>query len=231
MFNGSDLSALVYCKVRRPIMATVSPSFETVPGRHGEVFKTVTRSGYDLPVEIWLRTEDRREVAEVRHRLAELLWTDEPAPLYLPDDPTRYLMAIVSGDTDLDEITDDCPTTTLTFRIGDPDYYGQARRLDAKAGNVSFAVGGTRPTFLRITAKPGAVSSFKVTNTDTAEHVEVKKAMTASSVLRIDMETERATVNQQTAPVTIDSDFFEVSGRAHLALTAAATIEWVERWL
>lgn len=39
-------------------------------------------------------------------------------------------MAIVSGATDLDEITDDCPSATVTFHIGDPDYYGQHRRMD-----------------------------------------------------------------------------------------------------
>ena len=34
IFNGTDLSKLVYCKVRRPIMATVNATFESVPGRH-----------------------------------------------------------------------------------------------------------------------------------------------------------------------------------------------------
>lgn len=154
IFNGTDLSKLVYCKVRRPIMATVNATFESVPGRHGEVFKSAYRGGYDLPVEIWLRTEDRREVAEMRHKLAAALWTDEPAPLYLPDDPTRYLLAIVSGSTDLDEITDDCPTTTVTFHIGDPDYYGQKRRMEVSAGNIYVNAGGNRPAHLKVTAKP-----------------------------------------------------------------------------
>ena len=133
---------------------------------------------------MWIRTEHRREVAKARHELAALLWSDEPAPLYLPDDPTRYLMAIVSGATDLDEITDDCPQATVTFHIGDPDYYGQHRRMDM-SGAASFAVGGTLPTALTVTAKPGACSSWRITNTDTAEFVEVVQPLTASSVVRI----------------------------------------------
>lgn len=231
MFNGHDLSSLVYCKVRRPIMASVRPTFEDVPGRHGEMFKTVKREGYDLPVDIWLRTEHRREVAEARHKLAAMLWTDEPAPLFLPDDPTRYLMAIVSGTTDLNEITDDCPATTVTFHIGDPDYRGQRRRIDV-SGSAAFAVGGTLPALMTVTAKPGACRSWRITNTDTGEFVEVVHALTADSVVRLDFATEHATVNGSLAPLNIASDFFEVRDRAHLKISGGtATIEWEERWL
>ena len=133
-------------------MATVNATFESVPGRHGEVFKSAYRGGYDLP-------------------LAAALWTDEPAPLYLPDDPTRYLLAIVSGSTDLDEITDDCPTTTVTFHIGDPDYYGQKRRMEVSAGNIYVNAGGNRPAYLKVTAKPSAGSTWRITNVDTGEFV------------------------------------------------------------
>ena len=232
IFNGHDLSRLVYCKVRRPIMADVSTAFESVPGRHGEVFKSAFRTGYDLPVEIWLRSEDRRSVADVRHKLAAALWSDEPAPLYLPDDPTRYLMAIVTGGTDLDEITDDCPTTTVTFHVGDPDFYGQKRRAEVSAGNASISVGGNRPTRLRVTAKPLDGASWRITNTDTGEFVSVNAQLTKSSVVRIDFEREHATVNGKTAPVSIDSDYFDVSDRCHLKISGGtAVLEWQERWL
>ena len=232
VFNGTDLSDLVYCKVRRPVMAPVDATFESVPGRHGEMFKSAYRGGYDLPVEIWLRTEDRREVAEMRHRLAAALWTDEPAPLYLPDDPTRYLLAIVSGSTDLDEITDDCPTATVTFHVGDPDFYGRKRRVEASAGDVRVEAGGNRPSRMKVTAKPSGKSAWRITNVDTGEFVEVDAALDPSSTVRIDMAAERATVNGQNAPVTIDSDFFEIDGRCHLMISdGTAILEWEERWL
>ena len=232
IFNGRDLSRLVYCKVRRPIMAAVSATFESVPGRHGEVFKSAFRTGYDLPVEIWLRSEDRRKVADVRHRLAEALWTDEPAALYLPDDPTRYLMAIVAGGMDLGEITDDCPTTTVTFHVGDPDFYGRRRRMEVSSGDVHLDAGGNRPAHLKVTAKPAAGSTWRIANVDTGEFVAIDAPITAESTIRIDMATERATVNGKTAPVTIDSDYFEISGRCHLSIgSGTAILEWVERWL
>lgn len=231
VFNGNDLSSLVYCKIRRPVMASVKATFEDVPGRHGETFKTAKREGYDLTVDMWLRTEHRREVAEARHKLAAMLWTDEPAPLFLPDDPTRCLMAIVSGSTDLDEITDDCPKASVTFHIGDPDYHGQLRRIDM-SGSAAFAVGGSLPAAISVTAKPGTCSVWRITNTDTGEFVEVAQALTESSVIRLDFSTEHATVNGHIAPLNIMSDFFEVKDRAHLKISSGtATIKWEERWL
>ena len=231
VFNGHDLSSLVYCKIRRPVMASVKPTFDDVPGRHGEAFRAVKREGYDLKVDMWLRTERRRDVADARHKLAAALWTGEPAPLYLPDDPTRYLMAIVSGETDLDEITDDCPSCTVTFHVGDPDYRGQKRRIDV-SGSAAFSVGGTLPAAIKVTAKPGACSSWRITNTDTGEFVEVAQALAADSVVRLDFETERAEVNGNVAPLSITSDFFDVEGRGHLKVSSGtATIEWEERWL
>ncbi len=231
IFNGHDLGSLVYCKVRRPIMASVNPTFEDVPGRSGETFKTVKRDGYDLVVDMWIRTEHRREVADARHKLAAMLWTDEPAPLYLPDDPTRYLMAIVSGATDLDEITDDCPNASVTFHIGDPDYRGQQRRIST-TGTAAFAVGGTLPALISVTAKPAACSSWRITNTDTGEFVEVVQTLTKDSTIRLDFANEKATVNNSIASLNIMSDFFEVKDRAHLKISSgSAVIEWEERWL
>lgn len=231
VFNGHDLSSLVCCKIRRPVMASVKATFEDVPGRHGEAFKSAKREGYDLVVDMWLRTERRREVAEARHKLAAMLWTDEPAPLFLPDDPTRYLMAIVSGSTDLDEITDDCPMASVTFHIGDPDYHGQSRRIDV-SGSTAFAVGGTLPAAVKVTAKPGACSSWRITDTDTGEFVEVAQALTADSVVRLDFATEHATVNGSIAALNIMSDFFGIKDRAHLKISSGtATVEWEERWL
>lgn len=232
IFNGHDLSTLVYCKLQRPIMAPVSATFENVAGRHGEVFKSAFRSGYDLPVDLWLRSNDRRDVAEVRHRLAKALWCTEPAPLYLPDDPTRYLMAIVSGPTDLGEITDDCPTTTVTFHIGDPAYYGQKRHVEAEAGTFTINAGGDLATYLTVTAEPSNPAGWYIRNVGTGEQVKLASSVASGGTVRLDMAAERATVNGNTAAVTLDSDFFEIDGRTKLQISdGTALLEWRERWL
>lgn len=181
---------------------------------------------------IWLRSDDRRDAATVRHALAELLCTDEPAPLVLPDDPTRYLLAIVSGSTDLGEITDACPSTTVTFHVGDPFYYGNKRRVEVKAGTFTVNAGGNRPAHLAITAKPSSSAAWYIRNVDTGEQVKLASSVTSTSTVRVDMALERATVNSQAAAVTLDSDFFTINGRTTLQLSGgSAVLEWRERWL
>ena len=234
IFNGNNLSSLVMCKVHRRVLPPIKAEFEHIPGRHGEAFKYAYREGFDQPVEITLRTEHRREVAEARHRLAAMLYTDEPAPLYLPDDPTKYLMAIVSGDTDLGEITDDCPTTTINFHVGDPAYYGRSRVFEiTTSSETAIEVGGNLPAYLHIEVTPkSSISSWRVTNVSTGEFVEVQQSMTKSSSLEIDMKTEHATVNGSTCPVSLESDFFAVEGRTSLKISSGtAKLKWVERWL
>ena len=231
-FNGHDLSALVYCKVNRPIMAPVNALFEEVSGRHGELFKSAYLGGYDLPVDIWLRSDDRRDAATIRHLLAEMLYTEAPAPLFLPDDPTRYLMAIVSGSTDLGEITDECPYTTVTFHIGDPFYYGNKRRVQAQAGMFGINAGGNRPAALTITAHPESGVAWSIRNLDTGEKVQLDMDVAEDSIVRVDMALERVTVNSHEAPITLDSDFFDINGRTKLQLSSGrALLEWRERWL
>lgn len=165
-------------------------------------------------------------------QLAELLCTDEPAPLVLPDDPTRYLLAIVSGSTDLGEITDACPSTTVTFHVGDPFYYGNKRRVEVKAGTFTVNAGGNRPAHLAITANPSSSAAWYIRNVDTGEQVKLASSVTSTSTVRVDMALERATVNSQAAAVTLDSDFFTINGRTTLQLSGgSAVLEWRERWL
>lgn len=233
LFNGHDLGKYLSCKVKRPIMAPVEVAHVAIPGRDGEVFKSVRRAGYTLPVEVALRSNWRREVAEVRHSLAEILWVDEPAPLYLPDDPDLYLMAVVSGDTDLGIISDECPRTTIEFWIGDPVYYGRKRKVQVPmATALRVDVGGSapaRPTFRLVATGDGRP---RVTNVTTGEYVEVSASVSAGDEVVIDCSLEKATVNGDVAAVSLYSDFFPVSDRPELLVAnASGTMEWIERWL
>lgn len=239
VFNGHDLSSLVMCRMGRPILPPVNVSTQTVGGRHGEHYRRSRMEGYDIPVDIWLRTEDRRKVAELRHELAALLWTEEPAPLWLPDDPTRYHLAVLSGDTDLGAITSELPTTTLTFHVCDPIAFGDERSEVLVSGTAkTLSAGGTWEAWpiVRSTLSGG---TWRITNQTTGQYVEVNADSyganpAAGASLACDMELERVTINGNTAGVAISSDFFSLSGDATLLVTGArgeTTIDWRERWL
>lgn len=230
-FNGVDLTPLVAYRVHRPVLPPVSVSTETVSGRHGETFRRARLEGYDLAVDMWIRTRDRHRVAEIRHRLAAALWTDEPAPLCLPDDPTRYLLAVVTGDTDLGAIWA-MPGATVRFHVCDPVSYGRRRSAALEAGSSSLDTGGTWETLPVITATPAeGVHSWRVTRVSTGEYVEVVRDFDGERLV-LDVETERATVGGQTVGVTTGSDFFALYGRETLQVSSGtAAVTWRERWL
>ena len=238
VFNGHDLSILVMCRMERPIMPPVDISSVSVGGRHGDQFRRARMESYTIPVTVWLRAKDRRRVADIRHRLAAMLWTEEPAPMYLPDDATRYYLAIVEGDTNLGEITDEIPSTTIGFRICDPIAYGN-RRTEALATGVERSVdaGGTyrAAPVVRSTTSGG---TWRIRNATTNEFVEINADTVGTSIASgqavvCDMGNERLTLNGNDVGVSVDSDFFTMEGRTSLVVTGGAdtTIDWRERWI
>ena len=238
IFNGHDLGDICMCRMQRPIMPPTNVSGEQVGGRHGEVFHRVRMDAYDVPVQLWLRVNDRRKVAELRHELADLLWTDEPAPLVLPDDPSRYHLAIVSGATNLQTITDDLPTCTVNFHVCDPIAYGRERSVTLTGSTAKdVSAGGTweAAPIIRSTTSGG---TWKITNQTTSEYVEVNSdtwgtTVPSNKTLICDMANERVTIDGTDAGVTVASDFFRISDVMSLKVTGASTttVEWEERWL
>ena len=62
--------------------------------------------------------------------------------------------------------------------------------------------------------------------------MQLSGSFTSATTIVLDMEREHATVNGSTAAVSVLSDYFDLSGVTHLAITSGtAAIEWVERWL
>ena len=177
-------------------------------------------------------------VADLRHTLAALLWTEEPAPLYLPDDPDRYHLAVVSGITDLGAVVNGLPGCMVNFKVCDPIAYGAAHSVSLRNNYATdITVGGTWESKPTITTTL-AGGTWRITNVTTAEYVEVNAesfgaALSAGGVLVCDMENERVTIGGTTAGVAVASDFFSIEGTTKLRVvgSSSTTVEWRERWL
>lgn len=239
IFNGHDLSELVMCRFGRQVLPPVSNIVQDIPGKHGALFRNMRYGAITQPVTIWLRSEDRRKTASIRRQLAALLHTDEPAPLYLPDEPEIYYLAIVDGETSLSDIVnDEVPETTINFLIVDPIGYGATETATVASGASSaLTIGGTWKTYPVATIRPTSTSAARITNVTTAEFVEINSttagaSLSTSSDYVFDMEKERVTRNGATVGVTADSDFFSVkNGDIIKAIGCKITLEWRQRWL
>ena len=61
--------------------------------------------------------------------------------------------------------------------------------------------------------------------------LDTSRKWAGTETIVIDTEKETCTVNGTLWPVTLTSDFFEISGRARIWANAPSTVEWEEVWL
>lgn len=233
VYNGFDFGPYLRANPHRPILAPVTVTTDDVPGRDGTRFRSARLGELTIPVDVELRTRPRETVAELRHRLAGKLWCAEPAPLALPDDPHRYHLAVLDGESELDVLWE-TGETTLNFRCPDPVAYGMAGKaaIDTAASIRSGGNYETRPT---ITVVPDAGEGYKVAHAGSGEAVEVAFAFDGTKTLVIDCKAEHCEIDGANADayVTLESDYFalEPGGNDLTATGGAGYVEWVERWL
>lgn len=231
-FNGYDLSPYLKANPTRPILPPMEVTTDEVPGAMGRRFHDVNLGELEIPVKVRLRARAHEDMPMFRRMLAQALFTVEPAPLVLGDDPTRYYMAILSGSTELSSLIH-TGSATLTFLCPDPIAHGATRRCSV-SGTESIITGGNWPARPLITAKPGICSSFTIRVPTSGRHITVNRPFYASDALVIDCKDRRCYINGSPtdAHVTLDSDYFQLLGKEIITLSSGtATLEWTERWL
>ena len=234
VFNGFDFSPYLRVNPHRGILPPVSVTTDEVPGREGTSFREARLGELTITVDAELRAGRRDDVAELRHRIAPRLLADAPAPLYLPDDPFRYHLAVLDGSSELDVLWR-TGQTTLTFRAPDPVMYGVDRSA-ALGGEAEVWVGGNHETWPVIEVVPtGASLVVESVTAGAAVEVLAEASFDGSKTLVIDCAAahcELAGLNAD-ARVTLASDYFALRpGANDLRVTGGAgTVRWTERWL
>ena len=235
VYNGFDFSRYLRANPHRPIMPPTSIETEDVPGRAGTRLKKAKLGELVIPVDVELRAKRGDDIAEIRHKLAGALWSPVPAKLVLGDDPSRYHMAVVDGESELSTLWH-TGEATINFKCPDPIAYGAERREPFTTKAEIFA-GGNWPTAPIIEARPAKGSYYKVTNDDTGEFVQVNMTFTGAGdqLLVIDFEAQHCEVNGSSADpyVTYESSYFELQPGSNSlrASSGNATVSWRERWL
>lgn len=234
VYNGFDFSPYLRVNPHRSILPPVSVSTDDVPGREGTRFREARLGELTITVDAELRAGARDDIAELRHRIAGALWSPEPAPLYLPDDPFRYHLAVLDGQSELDVLWR-TGQAELTFRAPDPVMYG-ADREAALDGTAEVWVGGNHATTPVIEVVPqGTTLRVEHVGLGKAVEVEAEATFDGTKALVIDCGAEHCELGgvNADARVTLESDFFDLEpGENVIRVTGGAgTVRWTERWL
>lgn len=229
-FDGKDLSTLLWVTgVKRSLLPERNITTTEVPGVDGAMVSGVSLAPLTVTVTAYIRKDTIYDVADARRLISEALATDSPRPLFLPDEPNRYLMAMYTGGAELSRNARK-PSVELEFYCADPVAYGEERTLEV-TGTRPVNVRGTYPCRPTITVKPPQGDTWRVTKVSTQEFVEVEGPFTGEQTVVLDMADERCTVNGNDVPVTVASDYFGLLGTEDLTVSGGtARLEWVERW-
>lgn len=253
IFNGRDLS---------PYLLVTNVSREIVPKRAVQTQQVSTQTlvasyGFEpmtLKVTCSLMKESMQDIADVRRMLAEVLYTQEPKKLLLPDERGTYYYALYAGGATPQELVK-YPEVEFEFFVPDPIAYGGHHKEtiqlhgDGTTEDVML-VGGTYPTKPKITiACEPNYYPMEIANKTTGKKICFVEDFKSNQIVTIDCELERVSVstvapnpnggemlkaNTRDIPLLLESDFFDIKDNDilyHSRLIKAYTIEWDERFL
>lgn len=108
--------------VRRPLLAPQSLNMLSMEMKHGSFFYSKTSGNLPIELDVMILGKDRSEVRDNIRDFAEFINADEPKRLIVHDEPDKYVLAIVSGDTALENFYR-LGKGTITMIAPDPFYY------------------------------------------------------------------------------------------------------------
>ena len=236
IFDGHDFSELFVYGDPQITILNAKPDTREVSGRNGAAFIGLTydASTVAFTIAAFGNAEARRNAFS---QLGTWLMVDEPKPLYLPDTPDRYYLAVPDAGLDLTRGIGG-EMAQVTFTLVDPVAYGYEKTATLPSGgSASINVNGTAPTYLNVVAASAVRNSsaqvwgVKVDNTD---YIHVATGSSSSRKVEIYSEERICKVADALTLPTLDSDWLKLEPGIHTVAmdygTGAATLSWVERW-
>lgn len=235
IFDGINLADYMHAECARPLMAPPTVATTTAAGRDGFEVSSVKLESFDVGVECYVLPdfplplrEGVRRTDAIKRIIAAKLYRNEKRPLVFDDDPTRYNMAIMTGISEI-ERAGYVDYFTVTFTCDPVSYALDETERAMSTGANSLLVGGTYPTFptFEIDATSSTVT---LTNGDGQS---VSAECSSGSVVRIDMERKRATVNGSDTRVTLSSRFFRLEPGDNTVRVSggSGSVRYREAWL
>lgn len=236
IFDGHDFSTLFVWGDPQITILNAKPDTREVSGRNGAAFVGMT---YDVSTVAFtiaaLGDAETRRVA--LSTLGQWLMVDEPKPLYLPDTPDRYYLAVPGAGLDLTRGIGG-EMAQMTFTLVDPVAYGDTQTASLPSGgSVSINVNGTAPTYLNVVADSAVRNGTALVwgvQVDNLDFVHVATGSNSSRKVEIYSDERICKVQDALTLPTLDSDWLKLEPGAHTVAmdygTGAATLSWVERW-
>ncbi len=236
IYDGHDIGSLfVYGDPTFSILDS-QPVLEDVTGRNGQAFLGMTYGSSEVTFSIGI-IDDAADRRAAFSQLGQWLMVDEPKPLYLPDTPDRYYLAVPNGPIEVERCIR-ADKATVSFLLVDPIAYGETKTATIPSGgSVSITVGGTAPITPTITAASAVRNSSALVwgvRLDSRDYVQIETGSDSARRVDIDCGERVSKVANAVKLPTILSTWLTLTPGTHTLQmyygTGAATVSWVERW-
>lgn len=238
VYDGVDLADhFTVVGVRRQLPVP-TPNLELVPG--GGRYNV--RSVDIVPPQITFRlmaiesSRDRRR--EDQRLLSSLLVRDRVVDVEFGDDDGLRYRAVPTGELALREFVGS-GSVDVTLQAVEAAMRGERRTVQSSGGSATLNIGGSYPTALVIkatSAKRASSSEPTVAyKLDGGAACRLELVDSLAHSIEIDADGRRATVDGETAMITLQSPWLEAEPGVHVLSLAdgsgAFSVSWEERWL
>lgn len=236
IFDGHDFSTLFTYGDPSFSILNSQPVLEDVNGRNGQAFLGMTYGSSEVSFTVGLIDSAANRRAAFS-QLGQWLMVDEPKPLYLPDTPDRYYLAVPSGPVELERCIG-ADKAEVSFVLVDPIAYGETKTATVPSGgSATINVGGTAPTHPIIAAASAVRNTSALQwgiRMDNQKYVYVDTGSDSARKVDIDCGERTCKVANAVKLPTLLSTWLTFTPGSHTLNmaygTGAATVSWVERW-
>ena len=236
IFDGHDLEALFICGEPGIVLTNPAPVLVELGGRDGAAVRSTRLAPKSIAFQA-TAIGNAQERAAALSTLAGWLNVSEPRPLYLPDTPDRYYMALPYNAQQEARYIDGSKTH-VEFIAVEPAAYGEEQTATLPSGgSVTIEIGGNYPAFLygNGSVKRDTTSGFYTITTEAGEFLEIPTGNNNARAVAFDCEARTLTVAGATTLPSVNSDWLQLAPGAHTLTNSAGendlTIKWRERWL
>ena len=231
IFNGYDFkNDLVVEYIDRTLLPPISNTTYKIPGKPGALLTSSDTGVGTISVKVRMFEPTRILTQALIRKVAGKLYYDTPKRLELRDEPDKYNMAILGGDTDLEKFLH-TGGTDLKFQLLDP--YAYSKQETTVALNTEFTNPGTAAGYGIISFKASAGSSVIIKSG--LKELKVIFPFVGTEVMEIDLEKELITMNGNNAMkyLSLDSDFFKIEPGKNMieVISSIGTVTFRSRWI
>jgi predicted phage tail component-like protein len=212
IFNGYDFSNDIrVTNINRSLLPPISVISSEIVGRAGSIFQKKKIQAGVIPVDFVVVQNTLINLRTKARYLAGKLNTEEPKELYFKDEPDKYIKAIVSDNTSLEE-TLAVGQGTINFYCPEPIYFGNLVTEVLTNGDIYTNEGTYEAKGIITITITSNVSYLEVTSLKTGEFIYLEDNFVVGDVIEIDLTTEKVTKNGNSimTKVYLTSDFFSI---------------------